>query len=497
MRNRLVILIIILCGGMGPLHPASVQNMLNTAKKQRFDQQWDQAVQTYQNILNAHPESAYTEEVMFWLGFCYKNRGNPDKAFEIFGRLSDTFPQSPWTDDAVEHQILIAESQYEQSEYQSFLYNHLRNQDPDIRLEAALAVGRQGDRRALPVLKVYKDRDEQAKALVRQFNNETDKRPTPNNRRSPRDQIVYFPEDRFRQYKQLVKNANTWSRHELTLFGMWHVLSDEAFDTLYQKPMEAQKRLIDLYWRHHDPTLTTLENEARQEFNVRVLQAHQRFSYYDELDDFFYAPWDARGELLIKYGPPDTRLKVQDGEIWEYNRMDQISFYVRLSVTNIFGRGIFIHKYRGMSRKDMERSSISLKDLYEKYIFTPRFFFDLNRHFDLVDVTLEEKVPAPNGVTVSYSFPVDQMAWVEMNKAAHIQYVEHVVVYDDEFEMVTDQSLPCQVTRADEAELRKLGQARNIITLSLEPGDYTLGLRIKDEHSDKVGIAKRDITVLP
>ena len=477
----------------------TIQDMLKNAKQKSFNQQWGKAAEIYSRILKTYPSSSYTEEIIFWLAFCHEKQAKNEKAFNLFARLVQEFPDSPWSDDAAQHQILIAERLYEQNVFKTFLYEKLRHQDPEIRLQAALALGRKGDKRALPVLKLNRKQDEQAKALLQtlQTDNYSEEQTLPSGRRSIRDRIVIFPENRFEQYKQLVKNKNTWSRHELVLFGMWHILSEEAFDSLYQKPEKVQKEHIEMYWKYHDPTLTTLKNEAKQEFNVRLLQAHQRFSYFDNLEEFYYAPWDARGELLIKYGPPENRIPVKDGEIWEYNNIDQISFFVRLSVTNIFGRGIFIHKYRGMNLNDIEKSSTSIKQLYHEFILTPRFDFHLERHYDLADIKLDEEQPSENGVNISYSFPVNQMAWVKINNQIHIQYDEHFVVYNENWEKISDQSMPCQVSKLNESEMEKLGSVHNIITLPLQAGEYTIGLRVTDKHSDKVGIARREISVRP
>lgn len=479
----------------------SVQTLLKQAKQLGFNQQWNQATQTCETIVDSFPDSPFFEEALFWLGFCYEKQDSYHRAFDLFDNLAESYPQSPWTDDAVQHQILIAEDNYDQPEFKTFLYDHLRNQDSDIRLQAAIALGKNGDKRAVPVLKVYQNLDEQAKTLVQQLTREPKKSRTQetasNVKRSPKDRIVYFPEDRFELYKQLVKNENTWRRHELVLFGMWQIMTEEAFDSLYQKPMNEQKKTIDLYWKYHDPTPTTLKNEAQQEFNVRVLQAHKRFSYYDNLENFYYAPWDARGELLIKYGAPDHRKTVQNGEIWKYNNVDQITFFVRFSVTNIFGRAIFIHRYHGMDLYDLERSNINLNGLYEDFVFEPRFYFDLNQYYDLItDLKLVKENTVEQGASLSYSFPVHQMAWVQINDRVHIEYDEHVVVYDDDL-IVMDQNLPCHVSKADKTALAQLDKVHNIIVLSLEPGNYTVGLRVSDRHSDKVGIAKREISIIP
>lgn len=54
------------------------------------------------------------------------------------------------------------------------------------------------------------------------------------------------------------------------------------------------------FWREHDPDLATPENEAQLEYWSRVAQAY--FLYYDPQR----REWDERGEVYVRYGPPDS-----------------------------------------------------------------------------------------------------------------------------------------------------------------------------------------------
>jgi GWxTD domain-containing protein len=53
------------------------------------------------------------------------------------------------------------------------------------------------------------------------------------------------------------------------------------------------------FWRDHDPDIATPENEAQLEYWARVAQAY--FLYYDPVR----REWDERGEVYVRYGPPD------------------------------------------------------------------------------------------------------------------------------------------------------------------------------------------------
>ena len=84
--------------------------------------------------------------------------------------------------------------------------------------------------------------------------------------------------------------------------SLQYLLSDaqlETFLQLYDKP--SRIAWIERFWEALDPTFTSEENELRAEHEQRVLHA----------EDYFRVPkwpgWDARGEMLIRYGIPTER----------------------------------------------------------------------------------------------------------------------------------------------------------------------------------------------
>ena len=74
---------------------------------------------------------------------------------------------------------------------------------------------------------------------------------------------------------------------------------------------KARGEWIETFWLQLDPTPTTRENERRIEHEMRVALARQHFSMARE------PGWDRRGEILIRFGKPDTR-SIIDPEISRY-----------------------------------------------------------------------------------------------------------------------------------------------------------------------------------
>ena len=72
-------------------------------------------------------------------------------------------------------------------------------------------------------------------------------------------------------------------------------------DTAIYNPLPAAGRadFARRFWGDQDPDLTTPENEAQLEYWARVTQAY--FLFYDPK----HREWDQRGELYVRYGPPE------------------------------------------------------------------------------------------------------------------------------------------------------------------------------------------------
>jgi len=86
----------------------------------------------------------------------------------------------------------------------------------------------------------------------------------------------------------------------------------------------ARDEWVERFWLELDPTPTTEMNERRVEHEKRIAVARELFASQK-------APgWDARGEIIIRYGAPDVRMKKQGDvtpervvppkEVWSYRR---------------------------------------------------------------------------------------------------------------------------------------------------------------------------------
>ncbi len=78
------------------------------------------------------------------------------------------------------------------------------------------------------------------------------------------------------------------------------VATEEDTTILHHLPVMRQIDFIRRFWKEHDPDPTTLENEVQVEYWSRVAQA--TFLFYDARR----RDWDERGEVYVRYGPPDS-----------------------------------------------------------------------------------------------------------------------------------------------------------------------------------------------
>lgn len=375
------------------------------AKKFSFNQQWSEASELFAQLVKDYPKSSYCEEAHFWVGYSLEKAGESIRAYDTFEKMLRLYPAGTWYDDAVSHQIMLAEklAQKRGDRFYQALRQAMESQEQEVKFPAAMALARLGDRRALSVLKSLKGQplfDQEAEKLVQQLEKATD---LPDeiamaDGGSPAlqadggearsaiqfdaadDKINYFQEHRFEQYRSMTRKDDSWTRDELVDFAVWHILQTDQFDEYTSLDRQRRGQWLDEFWKKHDPTPATVENECLEEFDRRVDYARSQFNYFDRMKDFYYAPWDARGEVYIKFGQPEKRTTNDEGEFWYYPTYNQITFFIRPHVTNIFGRSIFISSLDNKSMRSVARLSDRLKwrNFHNEYIFQPGFYFTLH-----------------------------------------------------------------------------------------------------------------------
>jgi len=130
-------------------------NLFNEAMELRIQREWDKALEKYESLKQMYPKSKYADDAEFWSAYILKEQGKDNDAFKAYQAMKQKYPDSPWADDAIMHQIGLAEKFVKQGQdsYRNFLKNQLKSPHKNVKYQAALSLGKLGDKRAIPVLK--------------------------------------------------------------------------------------------------------------------------------------------------------------------------------------------------------------------------------------------------------------------------------------------------------------------------------------------------------
>lgn len=115
---------------------------------------------------------------------------------------------------------------------------------------------------------------------------------------------------------------------QMRYLRMTNFISVEEYETMLKAEGEEQKRLFQEFWKKHDPTPTTLENELMNEYFHRIQLANQMFSGFQQ-------GWETdRGMIYIIFGEPDDveihsfELSTKPYIIWYYHSLNRQFLFV-------------------------------------------------------------------------------------------------------------------------------------------------------------------------
>jgi hypothetical protein len=440
------------------------EKLYQKAKKKSIDQKWIQSIDLFQQLIDAYPESVYRDDSHFWIGYCLgKSDDMETEAFLAFASLITRYPDSPWVDDAVIHQIALAERivQKGNSQFLAFLVEKLESDQPSFREQAALALGRLGDQVALPVLSDMKEDEELgalADALVKKLESD------PSGTLQPTKTIQKPGDLQFQEYHQL----RGYDRSE------W----------------------LRKYWILQDPTPTTEENEAWDEFFHRIAYArshysevwnyrHFRFLRDQQLRDTWpKAPWDARGELIIKFGEPDiSSTLAYHTEEWIYYNHN-VDFIVKQYMTNIYGKAI----KEGETSRALYRNQSAFVEA--NFISKEIFLFDFAHEakpIKNIQLAIKDK-PVNEGAVLAYMIPYKELKIKKETNRFSVEYLERIVIFDEDMREVYRNETLQQLAKDKKNEFKKGKTINGTIQMPLKPGAYRAALRIEDQQSKKLGI---------
>lgn len=551
LSGLILVFLIFLSSAVNAQKESEIRTLYQGAKLKCVSQEWTGAITMFQKLLDAYPQSKYEDDAHFWIGYCLeKDPKKRPQAFTAFSQLISKYPDSPYVDDALGFQIDLAEKMIIAGEesYRSFLYTELKKDLNDIQYKAAIALGRIGDPAALPVLEKMIDNEDYGKlardlAALLQINRMSVEKPGTSDREAktdalfkgnkidlqdaPDNSFLWFGSARYEQYQSMLKKENSWSERDLLDFGLWHIITTEAFELYKNLPIEAEKKeWRRKYWKRTDPTPTSAENEREQEFIRRVLYARKNFSELWESSEFNYmadqflrpdlphAPWDARGELYIKYGEPDSR--TSQGwqlEVWTYYRYG-IDFMVKLYMTNIYGKAIqagemSVRRYNLYSPRqnsDPETSLFPTQRYFGNWnsldsFMQANFLFNNEMRYDYdyqanpignVTLSLEKQISGEReSLVYHYKIPAGEFEMIRNGQVFKVRFREVFCVLDQEWREVARHDLIRNIDKIPDDAY----QITEKIQFDLPAGKYIFYLRLEDLNEKNLGIFSQQFEV--
>jgi GWxTD domain-containing protein len=133
-----------------------------------------------------------------------------------------------------------------------------------------------------------------------------------------RHDVTTFPAGTYSLYVSFSLNGHQLSRVRAGSFSVawdirtWEVprreylaearflVGDEEYKLFEEKSVGEQEEILDKMWKAYDPTPETGINEAYEKFRVRM--AYINAHYAEDAGPAIFSP---RGQLYMRYGPPD------------------------------------------------------------------------------------------------------------------------------------------------------------------------------------------------
>ena len=258
-----------------------------------------------------------------------------------------------------------------------------------------------------------------------------------------------------------------------------------ALDTLTG---EARQRFLGVFWKRRDPTPTTTENEFLTQFEERVDFALTRFPVHSRPE-----PWDRRGEVYIRFGPPDDLIDSSFDAYYEK------WYYFHLNLKFMFAGGVEgprmvpFHEFSGQVQSLPDYYDDRRKMESEGVLYVPPLG-ELP-----LDVALEwypfRRADGAYDVYFACAAPAKALSRRNRQRSqSSFDYVARVVAFDSALSVRWLDSVHVQETRTrTDDEGMSLHQWATVLT----PGLYVVAAELDDLQSPKRGASSFDRWLVP
>lgn len=519
---------------------------------------WERAIASFDTLIGEYPESGFRDAAYFWKAFCLEKSRKPERAFETFQRLVNEYPESTWRDDAVIKQILLASQLVSEGrdQYLHFLRNTATAESGRLRYQAGLALAKLGLKEAIPVLEGFRSTglfSEEAAVVLEQLRVQHDRSTVLAGMMSGREffpgRKTDFSEKRFLSSKrdylraQMLKKG-AWSWMELVGFALLQTIPEEQFVSFWECDSDTERQnWLDDFWKVNDPDSLSSGNTFKDEFLRRVKYARTNFSeLYDperhgEMERTFEKkkymlkgepnePWDARGEVYMKFGEPDLRreelIKKRRHELWVYYAQG-IDFVISVFKTNVYRDAIAPGEmaasnyqfnvipwedrrvlavpwsqaspgYSFRSERPTDTEARKEKFIHD-YIEQPAFFYnpDPDRTLKLDKIIVSEEHGGKGKFSIGLQIKPEAYNLITYDGPFYACLTNsYRVIADDGRIVARGEKKNYEVALPGRNDL-----IREVIPLSLQPGEYTFECTIVDHNAKKEAVIRRALTIDP
>ncbi|KAA3610022.1 MAG: GWxTD domain-containing protein [Calditrichaeota bacterium] len=106
-------------------------------------------------------------------------------------------------------------------------------------------------------------------------------------------------------------------KYDRVLDELQYIANTKDLETLRKLDLNKRQEGIDSFWKRYDPTPLTKENELKNEYYTRIVQANKTFSL-KQLSGFE----TDFGMILVLFGKPDKISGSAPTQVWHYNDLN-------------------------------------------------------------------------------------------------------------------------------------------------------------------------------
>lgn len=302
-----------------------------------------------------------------------------------------------------------------------------------------------------------------------------------------------------------VKKLCSTMEGKIQYYGLKNLLSKEELKEFIRQDSTERIEWLKRYWAKRDPTPTTERNEWQEEFNRRVDYALENFHSTFELK-----PWDDRGDVYIKLGPPDERRlsvenpskfrierigdSVYDTEREYYKTAGETWYYVigekdvYLQFEDLVVGYLTLVPYRSGDIRDLDYMSNFLAQRAELNLTKAVYHHDyggepLDFDWEIIKFRSLNNVYE---VLVNIGIPTGKL---EKDSSGLVHYSQQIAIRDEKGSFVNCDSVRvCQ--RVPDFKNQLLIDQRGFL---LTPGTYSVALEVRDQGSKEIGLYKEEL----